>query len=148
MARKLADLKAPIAFISPRAYKSEDSEVRDHVGSGELLRPENSLTGGKMDRAAELFLLRSAHSSANTLVGSETTSVLRMVATLQSWPTAATPEDVASGPTGESSSASKSGGRFSCARRSNPAKALALPCEGRVHRLRACSARGGPGLRP
>src|SRR4051812_17610689 len=50
MARKLADLKAPIAFVSPRAHKSEDSEVRDHLGARELLRPQDSVSRGKMDR--------------------------------------------------------------------------------------------------
>src|SRR6185312_383451 len=60
MARKLADLKAPVALVPPCAYEGENSEMRDLVGPGELLRAQDSVGGGKVNRRGRTLSPQSA----------------------------------------------------------------------------------------
>src|SRR6266849_5570545 len=90
---------------------------------------------------------RTAHSSASTFVESATTSVFRIVETVQSWLIGDSTETVPSGQTGESSIGWKSLGSNRKAVRSHSRRRGGLVAVGRLNLLEAWSSSNALGSR-
>src|SRR5712692_10736283 len=90
---------------------------------------------------------RTAHSSASTFVESATTSVFRIVETVQSWLIGDSTETVPSGQTGESSIGWKTLGSRENAMRSHSIRRDGLVVEGLVNRFETWSSSNAFGSR-
>src|SRR5712692_5680339 len=90
---------------------------------------------------------RTAHSIASTFVESATTSVFRIVETVQSWLIGDSTETVPSGQTGESSIGWKTFGSRENAMRSHSRSRGGLVTEGRVNRFETWSSSNNLGSR-
>src|SRR6266849_7701104 len=88
-----------------------------------------------------------AHSIASTFVESATTSVFRIVETVQSWLIGDSTETVPSGHTGESSIGWKTLGNSENAMRSHSRRRRGLEVEGRVNRFETWSSSNTLGSR-